>query len=190
MRQVLDCVGSPCFVQLIQLKFQLLFANCIWWRYLKYLTFLVALLAADPWKSQVTLKDVGFCKGDCGSDTCVLASWGYPYIDWLEILLFCSANYTFVFCLWSYPFQNVLVMEISKLYQVAAARTVLAVCVFFSSHAQFFYCPTALCSQYTFNGLCNQYQWVPCFLSLFVSQEFSSYWILLRLTLLLTCYIR
>lgn len=74
MRQVLDCVGSPCFVQLIQLKFQLLFANCIWWRYLKYLTFLVALLAADPWKSQVTLKDVGFCKGDCGSDTCVLAS--------------------------------------------------------------------------------------------------------------------
>lgn len=131
MRQVLDCVGSPCFVQLIQLKFQLLFANCIWWRYLKYLTFLVALLAADPWKSQVTLKDIGFCKGDCGSDTCVLASWGYPYIDWLEILLFCSANYTFVFCLWSYPFQNVLVMEISKLYQVAAARTVLAVCVFF-----------------------------------------------------------
>lgn len=63
MRQVLDYAGSPCFVQLIQLKFQLLFANCVWWRYLKYLTFLVALIAADPWKSQVTLKDVAFVKG-------------------------------------------------------------------------------------------------------------------------------
>lgn len=155
MRQVLDYVGSPCFVQLIQLKFQLLFANCIWWRYLKYLTFLVALIAADPWKSQVTLKDVGFCKGDCGSDTCVLAPWGYPYIDWLEILLFCSTNVTFVFCLWSYSFQNVLVTKISKLDQVAAAWTVLAVFGFFFQSCLVLYCPTALCSQYTFNGLCS-----------------------------------
>ena len=73
--QVLDYIRSPWFVQLIQLKFQLLLANHSWWRLLKYLTLLVALLAADPWKSQMTLKDIGFCKGGCGSYTCVLTSW-------------------------------------------------------------------------------------------------------------------
>lgn len=74
MGQVLDYISSPWFVQLIQLKFQLLLANHIWWRLLKYLTLLVALIAADPWKSQITLKDVGFCKGDRGSNMCVLTS--------------------------------------------------------------------------------------------------------------------
>lgn len=74
MGQVLDYICLPWFVWLIQLKFQLLLTNHIWWRLLKYLTLLVALIAADPWKSQITLKDVGFCIGDCGSNTCVLTS--------------------------------------------------------------------------------------------------------------------
>lgn len=53
MGQVLDYMTSPWFVQLIQLKFQLLLVNHVWWRLLKYLTLLVALIAADPGKSQV-----------------------------------------------------------------------------------------------------------------------------------------
>lgn len=73
MGQVLDYMSSPWFVQLIQLKFQLLLVNHVWWR-LKYLTLLVALIAADPWKSQITLRDAGFGKGDCGSHMCVLIS--------------------------------------------------------------------------------------------------------------------
>lgn len=110
----------------------------------------------------------GFCKGDCGSDTCVLAPWGYPYVDWLEILLFCSTNFTFVFCLWSYSFQNVLVTKISKLDQVAAAWTVLAVCFFFPVMLSSSTVPL-LCVVNIHLMVCVQYQWVPWFLSLFVS---------------------
>lgn len=81
MGHILDYVISPGFVQLMQLTFQLLLANDIWGRLLKYLTLLVAPVAANPWKSQITLKDVGFSKGDCGSDTCILTSRGFPHVD-------------------------------------------------------------------------------------------------------------